>query len=55
MQSLKKQKKIKIEKIKPETLLLAKKAESKCAKMKFKVFAEDDLVWPLDSYLIQNI
>jgi len=23
--------------------------------MKFKVFAEDDLLWPVDSYLIQNI
>jgi hypothetical protein len=23
--------------------------------MKFKVFAEEDLFWPVDSYLIQNI
>jgi hypothetical protein len=34
-------------------LTLAGKSDG--AKMKFKVFAEDDLLWPVDSYLIQNI
>lgn len=51
MQNIKKQKPPKLCKIKAETLTLNKEK----GKIKFKVFAEDDLFWPVDSYLIQNI
>ena len=53
MQNIKKQSKQKSKKLKPEIFTLNKKSDG--AKMKFKIFAEDDLFWPVDSYLIQNI
>jgi hypothetical protein len=53
LQSIKKQPVPKWKKAKPDAITLLKKQDG--SKMKFKVFAEDDLGWPVDSYLIQNI
>lgn len=53
LQTIKKQPLKKRARAKNEMLTLQKKQDG--AKLKFKIFAEDDLIWPVDSYLIQNI